>query len=116
MADSTTNLQLIAQGQAQKEETANELFNAMSPAALGGRDRYTSSGLTWGYYGGNFLNGSGAIVSIANDTITLDPSATNYVEMDSSGVVSSNTSGFTGGSIPLYEVVTDASAATSWDE
>jgi hypothetical protein len=119
MAGSTSNLDLIATAQAQKEVTANAMFDAMSPASLFGRRASACVALTWAYYGGVILVSGAAsdnLLQIANGTIELDASATNYVEADGDGVVSSNTSGFTPGSVSLYEVVTGAAAVTSYTD
>ena len=115
MSGSTSNLDLIATAQAQKEVTANALFDAASPATLFGRRASTSSALTWGYYGGTLLV-SGTPTTIANGTVALSASATNYVEVDASGTVSRNTTAFTVGSTPLYTVVTGASTVTSYTD
>ena len=115
MADSTTNLDTISSSQSGKEVTANAFFDAASPAALFGRRALSSSGLTWGYYGGDLLV-DGAVTSIANGTVALTASATNYVEATRAGVVSRNTTGFTAGQVPLYTVVTGASTVTSYTD
>jgi hypothetical protein len=114
MADSTTNITSISSSQADKEGTANENFNAASPAMLFGR-MASSTGLTWAYYGGKILV-DGVITSIANGSLALTGSQTNYVEATRLGVVSSNTSGFTPGRIPLYQVVTGASTVSSYTD
>lgn len=111
MASSTSNLDLISESQAGKATTANELFNAGSPSTLFGRRNSTSTGLTWGYYGGVVMVGA-TPTTIANGTLTLSASTTNYIECTSAGVISKNTVGFTGGSVPLYTVVTNASGVT----
>jgi hypothetical protein len=46
-------------------------------------------------------------------TVSLSASATNYVEADSGGSVTANTSGFTSGRCPLWQIVTDASSITT---
>ena len=116
MASSTSNLDLISASQASKEATANELFNAGSPAALFGRRASTCTGLTWGYYGGR-LSVAGVSTLINNGTVTpLAADTTNYIEATTAGVVSKNTVGFTGGSIPLYAVVTGPSSVTSYTD
>jgi hypothetical protein len=115
MSSSTSLLDLIAQSQASKEITANALFDAGSPAALFGRRASVCSGLTWGYYGGSWLmDGSG--YAIANGSIALSASATNYIEADRSGAVSKNTTAFTPGRTPLYAVVTGPSTVTSYTD
>lgn len=115
MADSSTHLDLLSASQAQKEVTANAVFDAASPATLFGRRNSTTTALTWGYYGGKVLIG-GTITSIANGTVALTASTTNYVEASNAGAVSKNTTGFTAGSIPLYTVVTGASTITSYTD
>ena len=117
MADQTTNLDTIAASAAGKETIANALFDAGSPATIGGRHASTTSGLTWGYYGGMVNTGGSPIAweRIDNGTLLLTGNATNYVELDpSTGVVSKNTVGFTSGSCPLYIVTTNASVVTNY--
>ena len=117
MANSTTNVDAIAQSQSGKEVTANAFFDAASQALLFGRRASTSSGLTWGYFGGNFVKSDGTMTQIANGTLALTASTTNYVEAEpTTGAVSSNTTGFTAGSIPLYTVITGASTVTSYTD
>lgn len=113
MSHSTTLLDLLATSQAQKEVTANSLFDAASPAMLYGRRASTTAALTWGYYGGTVLV-AGVPTQIDNGTLALAASATNYVEATSAGVVSANTTGFTAGRTPLYTVVTGAASVTSY--
>ena len=117
MAGSTTNLDLIAQSQASKEVTANALADAGSPATLFGRRASLCSGLNWFYYGGTMLI-DGVLTVIANNAaaLVLSASTTNYVEATRDGVVSSNTTGFTAGRIPLYTIVTGASSVTSYTD
>lgn len=111
MSSSTSNLDLVVQAQAGKETTANELWNSMSVGALFGRRRSTTTRLTWGYYGGPMVV-DGTLTVIANGTVALSASATNYIEATRAGVVSTNTTAFTPGSIPLYTVVTDTTTVT----
>lgn len=116
MADSTTNLDLLSASQAQKEVTANALFDAGSPPTLYGRRASTTTALTWGYYGGDVLIG-GVHTSISNGTISLAANATNYIEVEpTTAAVSSNTTGFTAGRIPLYTVVTGTNTITSYTD
>lgn len=115
MSNSTITFDNIVQSQASKEITANAYFDAASQATAFGRRQSTSSGLTWGYYGGNIVV-DGTITQIANGTVALSASTTNYVEATRAGVVSKNTTGFTAGSIPLYSVVTGASTVTSYTD
>lgn len=91
----------------------NENFASVSPAALYGLNPATTTGLTFGYLGGQF-NGN----TVPNGTLTLSASGTHYVVADrSTGDVSSSTgttdwdnaSGF----VQLYVVVTGTSTITS---
>ena len=91
MADSTSNLDLISQSQAQKEVTANALFDPTSPASGFGRHASACAGLTWGYYGGT-INISGTPTQFGNGTVTLTASATNYIYLDTAGAVQITTS------------------------
>ena len=116
MSNSTITFDALVQSQASKEITANALFDALSPASLYGRRQSTSSGLTWGYYGGNVLV-NGVLTQIANGTLTLTASTTNYLEAEpTTGAVSSNTTGFTAGRTPLYTVVTGTATVTSYTD
>lgn len=113
MSNSTVTFDAIVQSQASKEVTANAFFDAVSQASFFGRRQSTTTGLTWGYYGGNILV-DGVLTQIANGTLALTASATNYIEITRAGVISKNTVGFTPGSIPLYSVVVGASTITSY--
>jgi hypothetical protein len=115
MSGSTSLLDLISSSQASKEVTANALFDACSPAMLFGRRASTTAALTWGYYGGVMLV-DGVLTAIANGTVALSASSTNYVEATRAGVVSKNTTGFTAGRIPLYKIVTGAATITSYED
>lgn len=94
MADSTPLLAQIAAGQAQKEVTANGLFDAASPATAYGRHAETCVGLTWGYYGTRY-GGS----TVASGTNTCGTSTTTYM------VVNLNTG-----------AVSFATTTTNWDD
>lgn len=116
MSNSTITYDAISQSQASKEITANAMFDALSPASLYGRRQSTTSGLTWGYYGGNVLV-IGVLTQIANATIALTASATNYLEAEpTTGAVSKNTTGFTAGRTPLYTIVTGTATVTSYTD
>ncbi len=116
MADSTTNIDPVTAVSYSKEVLVNALLDAASPATTYGRRASTTSGLTWGYYGGK-VSLAGVITAIANGTVTLTASTTNYVEAHpDTGAVSKNTTGFTAGYLPLYTIVTNASAVTSYTD
>ena len=115
MANSTSNITQITTAQSGKEITANALFDAYSPASLFGRNALTAIGLTWGYFGGKILL-DGVLTTIANGTLALTASNTNYVEATRAGVVSKNTTSFTAGQIPLYQIVVGVSTVTSYTD
>jgi hypothetical protein len=118
MAGSTTNLDLIVTAQAQKEITANALFDAMSPATLFGRRAAGCAALTWAYYGGPMVvaGTSDGLVQIFNGAVSLTADTTNFVEADADGVVSVNTVGFTPGAVALYEILTGPAAVISYTD
>lgn len=120
MAGSTTNLDLIIQSQASKEVTANALFDAGSPVTLYGRRNSTTSGLTWGYYGG-YAMVKGVPISIANGTLTLTASSTCYiVAAIATGAVSFSTATTNWNDLAnyqrLYSVVTGTATVTSYTD
>lgn len=102
--------------QSQKEVVVNENFLALAnPAILFGRRRSGTTGLTWGFFGGRvYINGTATL--IAEGTVALTASNTNYVEADHTGAVTKNTSAFTAGRYPLYKVVCGGSTITSWED
>lgn len=104
-----TTLDTITEGQDSKEVTANNMAEAESPAALFGCRATTTTGLTFGYYGGVMLV-DGAITAISSGTVLLTGSTTNYVESTYAGIVSKNTTGFTAGRIPLYTIATTSTS------
>ena len=116
MADSTTNLDPVAAVSYSKEVQLNALMDAASPATTYGRRASTTTGLIWGYYGGK-VTLAGVVTTIANGTLTLTASSTNYVQAHpDTGAVSSNTTGFTPGYLPLYTIVTGTSSVTSYTD
>jgi len=114
MSDSTPLLTQLTTAQAGKEITVNELMAAVSAPAGFGR-RQSSSGLSFDYFGGRFVV-DGVSTAIANGTIALTASTTNYVEATRAGVVSKNTTAFTPGSIALYKIVTGTATVTSYED
>lgn len=108
-----TTLVQLTEGQYQPATAANELFKSVSPAGIFGRKHTTTTGLTWGYYGG-YLNVAGTLTSISDGTVSLTGSTTNYVESTTAGVVSANATAFTPGRIRLYTVTTGVSTISSY--
>ncbi len=121
MADSTTHLDTISQSGASQDMTANALYDAASPATLYGRRVSTSSGLVWGYFGGNVTKSDGTQTTIANSTVALTASATNYITAkkdDGSVYCSTSATNWndTANYWRLYSVVAGASSVTSWTD
>lgn len=119
MADSTTNLDSIVQGSGSQDIQANALYDAASQAMLYGRRASTTTGTTWGYYGGNVTKSDGTQTTIANGTLSLPPSTTNYVvAQKSDGAVSVSTAttnwNDTANYWRLYSVVTGTATITSY--
>jgi hypothetical protein len=116
MSNSTTLLDTISSSQANKESVVNALMDAASPGTMWGRHATACNGLTWGYYGGNWQVGLTSN-AVANGTLTLTASATNYIYADPvTGAVSVNTTGVPSGKIALYSVVTGTSTVTSYTD
>jgi hypothetical protein len=112
MSNSTTLLDTIATNQSNKEVVVNALLDAASPGTLWGRHASACSGLTWGYYGGMY-NGN----AVANGTVTLTASTTNYVYASAStGAVSANTTGFPVGAISLYSITTGTTTVSAYTD
>ena len=115
MADSTTILDQLTTATANNEARVNETADALSPAALYARRASTSSGLTWGYYGGR-RNGT----AIANGTVTLSNGTNRVVALRSTGVVSSATNTTNWNDLAnymrLYTVVAASSVVTSFED
>jgi len=115
MANSSSNLDLLAQSQQGKEVTANALFDAASPGMLFGRRAAGCVALTWAYYGGPIII-TGTPTRISNGSLSLAASSVIYVEATTTGVVSTNTTGWTAGRSPLYKITTGAASVTSYED
>lgn len=107
-----TTLTQISQQQAYRVTSINENFEAVSVAGMFGVRREATVALAFAYYGGLMLS-DGAFSTIANGTVSLTASATNYIERTRAGIVSKNTTAFTAGLIPLYTAVTSTSGITT---
>lgn len=80
--------QITSPPQAQAEVIVNESLAALQHVAVYGYKAATSSGLTWGYYGGRWQG-----FDITAATLTLTDSATNYIVVArATGVASVSTS------------------------
>ena len=102
--------------------TANAIFDAASPSTGFGRWASQCIGLIWGYYGGT-LQISGTPTQIANGTLTLTASTTNYIYLTNVGgvvVTTSIPSGWPGplasSHVALYDVATGSASVTSYND
>ena len=120
MSNSTTHINVLSVNQAQKDVTANGLFDAASPAMTYGRNEAQCSGLLWAYYGGWVSLADGSAVFVANGSLTLTASTTSYVvAAKDTGVVSASTATTnwdSGNYWRLYSCVTDANTVTSYSD
>lgn len=106
-------MQQLSAAQASPEVPINENFDALGAAAVFGRRHPVTTGLTWGYYGGTWGG-----MAIADGTVTLTNSATNYVvAARATGSVSVSTSATDWNDrtafARLYQIVTAGGVATS---
>ena len=92
--------------------TAAQVIGLSQLAAAFGTDHATTTGLTYGYTGGQIYS-NGANVSVAAGTVALTASVTNYVQRTAAGVVSVNSTGFTAGLIPMARIVAGGGSITS---
>lgn len=90
----------------------DDKITAAGPGRAFGLKGSTTVGLTFGYYGGQVAV-DGVVTAIADGTVLLTASQTNYVERTAAGVVSANVAGFSADKIPLYQIVTDVSGIQS---
>jgi len=97
------------------EAHINALTDQTSATQFLSRNYETSTGLTWGYIGG-YTHRAGAFTSIANGTVTLTGSTTNYVEYDPYAGTVTNSTSRTANKVLLYTVATSSTAATSWTD
>lgn len=80
--------QIQSPPQDQAEVLVNENFSAVGHQAVYGMSPLTTTALTWGYYGGRWGG-----FSVADGTLTLTNSATNYIVVAiATGVISVSTS------------------------
>lgn len=106
-----TTLKTIQQNQIQKEITINENFISVAPSGLFAIKNSTTTGLTFGYFGGVYNSVTGTEVNIADGTITLTASSTNYVEYNiSTNTVEKNTTSFTSGKVPIAQLTTNTTS------
>ncbi len=92
-------------------ETYTDHASALTMSNIFAENPATTTGLTWGYYGG-LLRNDATLVTVAAGTVSLTDDTTNYVEIDSSGTVYVVATAFTVGRIPIRTVVTASGVQT----
>lgn len=107
-----TTLQTLGSAQVSPEVPINENNETLSWAAMFGKRHPSTSGLTWAYYGTDGWPVNGVPTTIADGTVALNASTTNYVEVNAAGTVSVATSR-SADKAPLYKIVAGASAVTT---
>jgi hypothetical protein len=109
-------LQQWFSAQANPEVVVNENFETLECFAVYGKNPQTTSGLTWGYYGGRYAG-----FAVTSGTLSLTASETNYVVVDlADGSISvditdtdwNDTSNFA----RVYKIVTGTATVTSVED
>lgn len=114
MSDSTTPFGTISTSQGNQTAKANALFDASAPVAIYAKNAANTSGLTLGYHGGK-ISVNGVVTVIADGTVSLSASTTNYVEANpSTGAVTKNTTAYTPGYWRIGRAVTGTASITTW--
>lgn len=97
-------------------EIYSDVTDARTLADIFAENPSTTTGLTWGYKAGA-IRVDNVVTAVVAGTLGLTDDATNYVEINSAGTVSKNTTGFTSGRVPLRIVVCASGAqSTSTDK
>ena len=113
MSDSATPFGTISSSGNQTAK-ANALFDATVPVAIYAKKAATTTGLTLGYHGGKIAI-NGVVTVIADGTLALTASTTNYVEVNpSTGAISKNTTAYTPGYWRIGRAVTGTASITTW--
>jgi len=114
MSDSSTPFGTVATGQSNQTSKANALLDAVAPVAIYGLKAASTSGLTLGYHGGK-ISINGVVTTIADGTLAMTASVTNYVEASpQTGAVSKNTTAYTPGYWRIGRAVTGTASITTW--
>ena len=97
-----------------KEETLNELFDRLTMAAGLSHRSLDAGGLSFPFGVGTFFLYD-AWVDIPAGSLVVSASSTNYVELSITNPfgITANTTGFTPGRVPLFEVDTNGSGVTA---
>lgn len=108
--------QITSPPQALAEVVVNEAFETLEHQAVYGKKQSTTSGLTWGYYGGRWGG-----FSVAAGTFTLTGSTTNYIVVAiATGVTSAATTATNWNDSTnyarVYKLTTDVSTVTAEED
>lgn len=109
-------MQTLSSSQTSPEVPINENFETLEHQSVYGKKHSTTTGLTWGYYGGRWGG-----FSVADGTLTLTNAATNYlVAKISDGVhsVSTSTTNWndTGAYARVYKITTAGGVVTAVED
>lgn len=116
MSDSSAPLGTISTSQGNQVSKANALFNAVAPVSIYALKAATTTGLTLGYHGGK-ISVNGVVTVIADGTLSMNASATNYIEAHPlTGAVSRNSSAYTPGYWRIGRAVMGAATITTWHD
>jgi len=85
-------------------EIYTDVSSARTMAQIFSTKASTTTGLTWGYYGGN-IRTDNEVTAVEDGTVTLTDDATNYVEVAADGSVYASATSFTPERIPLWIIV-----------
>lgn len=114
MSDSTTPFGTVSTSQGNQTSKANALLDAVAPVAIYALKAATTTGLTFGYHGGK-ISVNGVVTVIADGTLSLTASVTNYIEAHPiTGAVTRNSTGYTPGYWRIGRAVTGAGSITTW--
>ena len=114
MSDHVTQLDQVTAGTANITARLNEMHDALSPAAHGGRRQSNSTGLSWGSYGGDELI-HGVPTFVSNQLKTLTTSVTNYLTKSRTGVISANTT-IPPAEMLLYTIYMSGANPGAWED
>lgn len=114
MSDSTTPFGTVATGQGDQVAKSNSLFDAVSPAAIYAKKYATTSGLTFGFHGGK-ISINGVVTTIADGTLALSGSSTNYIYANpSTGALAKSTVEYPAGYWRIGRAITGTASITTW--
>lgn len=109
-------MQVLTASQASPEVPINENFETLQHQQVYGKKHPTTTGLTWGYYGGRWGG-----FSVSDGTLALTGSTTNYiVVLRSSGAISVSTTATNWNDATnyarVYKIATGASSVTTVED